>query len=105
MERLNQAEAMLDRAGNRVIRARTLVSLGGVYSAHGYPDRAMETYRRALKVQEDIGDEQGMLESLNSRGTKRLASLIREINSCGFSRREDLVVSSPSTTLVVGDFA
>ena len=60
------AIAEFDRAGDRQQLARALVSLGRVYRAHGEPERALPLYRRALSIQQPLGDMQGAIQSINA---------------------------------------
>ncbi len=69
MEKLEQAAQCLEQARARPELARVLTSLGRVYRAHGHPDRSLEFYRRALKIQEEIGDQQGIIQSIDIIGT------------------------------------
>jgi CHAT domain-containing protein/Tfp pilus assembly protein PilF len=66
IEKLEQAAALLERA--RPELARVLTSLGRVYRAHGHTDRAVDFYRRALAIQEETGDRQGVMQTLDVIG-------------------------------------
>jgi CHAT domain-containing protein/Tfp pilus assembly protein PilF len=65
LAKLEPAAEILEKAGARGELSRVLTSLGRLYRAHGHPDRALELYRRTLKVQEEIGDRQGVIQSIN----------------------------------------
>ena len=46
--------------------SRALTSLGRLQRAHGHLDEALEAYRRALVIQEAVGDRIGVIQSLNA---------------------------------------
>ena len=65
-DKLEQAAALLEKLGARSELARVLTSLGRVQRAHGYPERALLLYQRALAIQDEIGDRQGVIQSINA---------------------------------------
>jgi CHAT domain-containing protein/tetratricopeptide (TPR) repeat protein len=67
-ERYEQALRLLEQSQARLDVARVLTSLGRMNRAHGHPNRALECYRRALVIQEDVGDRQGAIQSINAIG-------------------------------------
>lgn len=48
--------------------ARALTSLGRIHRAHGHPELALDLYRRALRIQIEVGDQQGAIQSTNATG-------------------------------------
>ncbi len=70
MDKIKKAISCMEAAGApaRGSLARALTSLGRVYRAHGFPDRSLELYGRALAIQQDIGDRPGVIQSLNALG-------------------------------------
>ena len=67
VEKITAAVALLD--GDRPALARALTSLGRAKRAHGYPDQALEHYRRGLEIQVALGDLAGQSQSENAIAT------------------------------------
>src|SRR6267142_6334324 len=65
-ERLDQARSILEDLGERDDLARVLTSLGRLYRVHGHADQAIPFYQRALELQKQTGDKQGIIQSLNA---------------------------------------
>ena len=66
LEKLEQAAACFEEAKARHELARVFTSLGRLHRAHGSYEQALECYRRGLQIQEEIGDRQGVIQSLNA---------------------------------------
>jgi CHAT domain-containing protein/tetratricopeptide (TPR) repeat protein len=68
MVKLELAIGFYEEAGDDARRglSRALTSLGRLHRAHGRLDRAIEAYRRALVIQEAVGDRTGVIQSLNA---------------------------------------
>lgn len=64
-----RAVELFEAAGDRSSLARALTSLGRAKRAHGYPDQAIELYRRGLAIQEALGDIGGQAQSENAIAT------------------------------------
>ena len=60
------AAAILEAAAKRGDLARVYTSMGRLHRAHGRPADALDFYRRGLQIQEQIGDEQGAIQSINA---------------------------------------
>ena len=65
-ERLNEARAIFEELGDRDDLARVLTSMGRLYRVHGHADQALPFYERALDLQKQSGDKQGVIQSLNA---------------------------------------
>ena len=66
IEKLEEAEICFEQVGDRSSLARVLTSEGRIYRAHGIPTQALEFYERALKIQQEIGDGFGTVQSMNA---------------------------------------
>ncbi len=64
---LNLAIDKFKEADRPASLADAYVSVGRMYRVHGQPERALEFYDQAGKVQERIGDIRGLVQSLNSK--------------------------------------
>jgi len=62
---LSAAATYFEETGDRRNLARVWTSLGRLYRAHGAADIALDYHQRAAAVQEEIGDLQGAVQSLN----------------------------------------
>ena len=71
MLKLDLAIGFYEEAGDDARRglSRALTSLGRIHRAHGHLDEALEAYRRALEIQEAVGDRIGVIQSLNAIAT------------------------------------
>ena len=67
-DHLNQAKRILEESGGRASLARVLTSIGRLYRVHGHADQALLYYRRAWDIQKELGDTQGVIQSLNAIG-------------------------------------
>ena len=65
-DRLDQSRSIFEELGERDALSRVLTSLGRLYRAHGRPDQAIPFYQRALELQKQSGDKQGIIQSLNA---------------------------------------
>jgi CHAT domain-containing protein/tetratricopeptide (TPR) repeat protein len=66
IEKLESAIALFEKAGARRSLARALTSLGRLQRAHGHSEQAQALYRRALDIQREVGDQQGVIQSINA---------------------------------------
>ena len=68
MLKLDLAIGFYEEAGHdaRGPLSRALTSLGRLHRAHGHLGEALEAYRRALEIQEAVGDRIGVIQSLNA---------------------------------------
>ena len=68
MVKLELAIAFYEEAGDsaKAPLSRAVTSLGRLQRAHGHLDEALEAYRRALVMQEAVGDRTGVIQSLNA---------------------------------------
>ncbi len=64
-EKLERASRLFEEAGTRFDQARALNSLARLQRTHGQTETAREVSARALRIQEEIGDSQGMIQSLD----------------------------------------
>jgi CHAT domain-containing protein/tetratricopeptide (TPR) repeat protein len=64
--KLEIARSLLDTPADRGDRARVLLSLGRIYSAHLRPDLARPFYEQALAIQRELGDKQGIVFALGN---------------------------------------
>ena len=62
-DRLDQARSILEELGDRDALARVLTSLGRLYRVHGHADQAIPFYQRALELQKQSGDKQGIIHA------------------------------------------
>lgn len=67
-ENLELAIARFEAAGDsaRANFARALTSLGRLHRAHGQYAQALAAYQRAFQIQQALGDQSGMIQSLNT---------------------------------------
>jgi CHAT domain-containing protein/tetratricopeptide (TPR) repeat protein len=65
-EQLTRAAALYQEVGGKWELARVLTSEGRLERAHGHPEKALQLYRDALKLQQEIGDRQGEIQSTNA---------------------------------------
>jgi CHAT domain-containing protein/tetratricopeptide (TPR) repeat protein len=65
-ERLTRAAALYRELGAKYGLARVLTSEGRLERAHGHPEKSLELYRDALKLQQEVGDRQGEIQSTNA---------------------------------------
>ena len=68
LERFEPALALIETTGAPRDKARAATSLGRAFEGHGLPERAEALYRRALQIQESIGDEIGMSQTCGLLG-------------------------------------
>ncbi len=66
LEKYEQALALLQAVNAKGETARVYTSLGRLQRVHGSPDRALQYYSLALKIQEEIADQQGVIQSINA---------------------------------------
>jgi CHAT domain-containing protein/tetratricopeptide (TPR) repeat protein len=66
MARLQSAIAIFERVHARANLPRALTSLGRLYRIHGEPSKAIGFYRRALKIQHEIHDQEGVIQTINA---------------------------------------
>jgi CHAT domain-containing protein/tetratricopeptide (TPR) repeat protein len=66
IEKLKEAAAALDAAGDRSALASVWTSLGRLYRAHAAYDDAIASYQKGLSIQQEIGDKIGVIQSLNA---------------------------------------
>jgi len=65
---LQKSRQLAEAAEDRSQLALVLTSIGRLYRAHGEVDQAVELYRGALAIQEQINDTYGQVQSLNAIG-------------------------------------
>src|SRR5208282_4484556 len=65
-ERLNEAAASLEAAGDRASLATVWTSLGRLQRAQGSYVEAVADYQKGLSIQQELGDKIGVIQSLNS---------------------------------------
>ena len=65
-EQLTRAAALYQEVGAKSQLARVLTSEGRLERAHGHSEKALQLYRDALKLQHEIGDRQGEIQSTNA---------------------------------------
>lgn len=68
LELLEQSAAILSAAKDYGELAFTYTSTGRLLRAHGQPERAIEMYGKALTLQENIGDQLGIMQTNNAMG-------------------------------------
>ena len=65
-EHYQQAAALYDQAKEPIGLARVLTSEGRLQRAHGHPEKSLELYAQALKLQQENHDRQGAIQSINA---------------------------------------
>ncbi|RPJ57723.1 MAG: tetratricopeptide repeat protein, partial [Acidobacteria bacterium] len=65
-DRLDRAARLLEETRSRAALARVLTSQGRLYRYHGQMERALALYRQALAIHEELGDQQGILQSTDA---------------------------------------
>jgi CHAT domain-containing protein len=65
-EQLDQAAAIFQQLGIKGGLARVFTSQGRLQRAHGHPEKSLELYERALKLQEETHDREGAIQSTNA---------------------------------------
>jgi len=66
VEKLKEAAACFEAAGNRNSLAYVWLSMGRLYRMHGAYDEAISSYQKGLLIQQELGDTMGMIQSLNA---------------------------------------
>jgi CHAT domain-containing protein/tetratricopeptide (TPR) repeat protein len=69
IEKLKEAAACFEQAGNRSGLAYLWTSMGRLYRMHAAFDEAIAYYQKGLTIQEELGDKFGMIQSLNAMAT------------------------------------
>jgi CHAT domain-containing protein/tetratricopeptide (TPR) repeat protein len=102
-EKLDLAIQSLERANAAPDLALALTSLGRIFRFHGHPERALETYRRVLRIQEQTGNKTGAIQTIDAMGVashaigngkqerayfRKALALARQIDSPGILIRE-----------------
>ena len=68
IEKLKEAAACFEEAGDRNDLAYLWTSLGRLYRMHGAYDEAISYYQKGLIIQQELGDKIGVIQSLNAMG-------------------------------------
>lgn len=66
IEKLKEAAAAFEEAGDREGLSTVWTSLGRLYRAHGAYEEAIAAYKTGFGIQESSGDKAGMIQSLNA---------------------------------------
>ena len=66
IEKLNEAAASLEEAGDRAELATVWTSLGRLQRAQGSYPEAIPYYQKGLSIQQELGDKLGVIQSLNA---------------------------------------
>jgi CHAT domain-containing protein/tetratricopeptide (TPR) repeat protein len=66
IEKLREAAACFEEAGNRSGLASLWTSMGRLYRMHGAYDEAISFYQKGLLIQQELGDKIGVIQSLNA---------------------------------------
>lgn len=66
VEKLALAAACFEEAGDRPALARLWTSMGRLHRAQGAPQEAIPYYEKGLLIQQEIGDQIGVIQSLNA---------------------------------------
>ena len=68
-QQFQRAREIAETLGDKKQLALVQTSAGRLYRAHGDVDQAIELYRSALAIQEEVGDAFGRVQSLNAIGS------------------------------------
>jgi CHAT domain-containing protein/tetratricopeptide (TPR) repeat protein len=85
-QQFQRAREIAESRDDKKQLALVQTSAGRVYRAHGDIEQAIELYRSALAIQEEIGDTIGRVQSLNAIGSS-LARLGRHEEALGYFNR------------------
>jgi CHAT domain-containing protein/tetratricopeptide (TPR) repeat protein len=66
IEKLKEAAACFEAAGNGNSLAYVWTSMGRLYRMHGAYDEAISSYQKGLLIQQNLGDKIGVIQSLNA---------------------------------------
>jgi len=66
IEKLKEATACFEAAGNRSGLAYVWTSMGRLYRMHGAYEEAISSYEKGLAIQQELGDKFGVIQSLNA---------------------------------------
>ncbi|MGE5199904.1 MAG: CHAT domain-containing protein, partial [Rhodospirillaceae bacterium] len=66
MQQLEAAQALFEQLSDREALARIYTSLGRLNRMHGRPEAAIALYEKAIRIQRDVGDTIGEIQSLNA---------------------------------------
>lgn len=96
---LHDAVVRLEETNSTLDLARAFVSLGRLHRQHGLPEEAVPFYMRALAAQRQLGDKQGIAQSLNAIGIARSVAGHNREAFVAFQEGLDIARSSGFSTL------
>ena len=95
-----EAVGLLEAAGARSSLAAVYTSLGRLHRSHGAAEKALEFHQRALRLREQVGDQAGIIQSLNAIAIA-LGRLDRSKEALGFYERALALARETGAALII----